>query len=286
MKKHLSLLIVAVLMLSLLTMHAGAYKAGTYTGKAWGFGGKLMVSVTFSNSAITAIETLEHQETVRVGTEALDKLPEVIIQRQTVAVDTVSCATISSKAMFVAVADAIIKAGGDAKTVRRDLATNSITLEGLNYGVYKDSATIYRYFGAAPAVKIPAQIEGAPVNRISGFAFGNSSHVTSITIPKSVTDFDKNAFFENTPTIHGYQNSAAHQYAIENGCPFVALDGQAQQPGDANGDETVDIRDLATIIDYLVGSVFGEPMAGADANRDDVVDIHDLLWIINHIVAD
>ena len=56
-------------------------------------------------------------------------------------------------------------------------------------------------------------------------------------------------------------------------------------PGDANGDQTVDIRDLVAIIDYIVSGTSCPSKKNADANGDTVVDIRDLVWIIEKIVG-
>lgn len=56
-------------------------------------------------------------------------------------------------------------------------------------------------------------------------------------------------------------------------------------PGDANNDGNLDIRDLVTIIEYLVHGTEPEDKVNADANGDNTVDIRDLVWIIERIVV-
>ncbi len=58
-----------------------------------------------------------------------------------------------------------------------------------------------------------------------------------------------------------------------------------ERPGDANGDNTVDILDLVAIIDHIVSGTSCQSMANADANGDGTVDILDLVWIIDRIVG-
>ena len=55
--------------------------------------------------------------------------------------------------------------------------------------------------------------------------------------------------------------------------------------GDANGDNSVDIRDLVSIINYIVSGIQPKSMEGADANGDGDVDIRDLVWVIKLIVG-
>jgi len=55
--------------------------------------------------------------------------------------------------------------------------------------------------------------------------------------------------------------------------------------GDANGDNSIDIRDLVSIINYIVSGIQPKSTEGADANGDGDVDIRDLVWVINVIVG-
>ncbi|MGI6726500.1 MAG: Ig-like domain-containing protein [Christensenellales bacterium] len=55
--------------------------------------------------------------------------------------------------------------------------------------------------------------------------------------------------------------------------------------GDANGDNLVDIRDLVSIINYIVSGIQPKSTEGADANGDGDVDIRDLVWVIKLIVG-
>lgn len=110
---------------------------GTYTGEAKGFGGYVVMQVTVSEDAITDIQFVENrrQESVLVPSEeedpnahyawmvreespqvlnsALSRLPQRIIDAQSVGVDAVCGATFSSFAIKSAVADCIEQAGGD-----------------------------------------------------------------------------------------------------------------------------------------------------------------------------
>lgn len=63
------------------------------------------------------------------------------------------------------------------------------------------------------------------------------------------------------------------------------ITGTVPAPGDANGDSTIDIMDLVSIIDYIVSGTDTTSLANADANGDGTVDIMDLVWIIDMIVG-
>ena len=77
------------------------------TGQAQGYGGTLKVRVTTDGGAITAVEVTEHSETEGVGTRAIEALPQAIVTANSWQVDTVSGATVTSKAIMAAVADAM-----------------------------------------------------------------------------------------------------------------------------------------------------------------------------------
>ena len=94
------------------------YQAGTYAATARGRNADLTVSVTFSDSAITAIEVLSHEETPGIGDMPIERLPKEIIEYQSLAVDAVASATITSEALLTAVEDCVRQAGGDVDALK------------------------------------------------------------------------------------------------------------------------------------------------------------------------
>ena len=95
-----------------------SYTAGTYTATAQGMNGEITVSVTFDNSSIKKITIDKHQETVGISDAAIKQIPEQIIKMQSLAVDTVSGASVTSKAILSAVSSAVEQAGGDVDTLK------------------------------------------------------------------------------------------------------------------------------------------------------------------------
>lgn len=120
MRKVLSLILAAVLMLSVFAAPAFAavYTAGTYTASAQGNNGPVEVSVTVSDSAITAVEVTAHSETPGISDRPIADIPAAIVANQSLAVDTVSGATNTSKAILAAVEDCVKQAGGDAEALK------------------------------------------------------------------------------------------------------------------------------------------------------------------------
>lgn len=96
----------------------GKYTPGAYVGAAKGYGGDLKVTVTLGENQIEKIEVAQNQETPGVGAVAIEKLPVAIIANQSLAVDTVAGATISSRALLEAIAVALSSAGVDTAALQ------------------------------------------------------------------------------------------------------------------------------------------------------------------------
>lgn len=114
------------------------YTPGTYTGVGTGNGGDITVDVTFSEDAITDIQVVSQSETKAVSADfsnpdadgALTQLPADIVDYQSLGVDSISGATMTSAGIKSAVADAVTQAGGDAAALRNtkvDQSTSTAT---------------------------------------------------------------------------------------------------------------------------------------------------------------
>lgn len=91
-------------------------KKGTYKVKAKGHGSSFMpMEVTLSEEKIEAIKVDSKGETKGVADEVFHRLPNQIVKNQTLNVDAVSGATISSHGVIDGVAEAIDEAGGDSE---------------------------------------------------------------------------------------------------------------------------------------------------------------------------
>ena len=88
----------------------GAYKDGTYTGEAQGFGGPIDVAVIIENGKISEINiTSAEKEDGAYLSMAEDIIP-TILEAQSADVDTISGATFSSTGIKEAVAQALEEA--------------------------------------------------------------------------------------------------------------------------------------------------------------------------------
>lgn len=118
----------------------GSLKPGTYEGIGKGHGGEVKVSVLIGeDGTIKEIGPIAHTESAGYGPRAVDELPGRIISAQSLGVDAVSGATITSRAILEAVADAVAKAGGDPAALgyvplSEISAADEVTFKGLPNG--------------------------------------------------------------------------------------------------------------------------------------------------------
>ena len=96
-----------------------SYTAGTYSTEKYGYLSYVTVETEFSDSAITGINIISQDETKTIFELVENQVPQDILAYQSLAVDTVSGATMSSMAVINAVAENVKKAGGDANALRR-----------------------------------------------------------------------------------------------------------------------------------------------------------------------
>ena len=127
MRKTFSMILAVVLVGCMFAAPAMAatYTAGTYTASAPGNNGPVEVTVTVSDSAITAVEVTAHVETAGLSDRPIADIPAAIVEHQSLAIDAISGATYTSQAILDATADALTQAGGDvaallAVTVSQD----------------------------------------------------------------------------------------------------------------------------------------------------------------------
>lgn len=94
------------------------YTPGTYSATALGRKGPVGVEVSFSESAIESIEVTESHETPRIAAGAFAQIPALVVEYQSLGIDTVTGATFSSLAVLSAVADCVEQAGGDVAALQ------------------------------------------------------------------------------------------------------------------------------------------------------------------------
>ena len=208
MKRTLSLLLAFVMVLGLAACggntaqettaaataaseEAGIYTPGTYTGTAAGKNGDVKVEVTFSANAIDSVKVVEHSETAGISDGAIENIPAAIVENQSLAVDTVSGATITSDAILKAVADAVAQAGGDVETLKN---------------------------AAAPAGEKEAKELSADVIVVGGGGAGMAAATRLAQLGKSVILVEKSGFLGGAISVSGgNQVVMGSQLQIDNG---------------------------------------------------------------------
>ena len=110
--------VIAALAMLLCSTGALAYEAGTYTGVGNGRNGVVKIEVTFDADAATSAEVVESSESAGIGELATDKLPGEFVEKQSLNLDAVTGATLTSNAVLEALADAVQQAGGDVEALR------------------------------------------------------------------------------------------------------------------------------------------------------------------------
>lgn len=92
-------------------------KDGSYTVKAKGYdtAPEYDVTTTFEGGKIKEITVGDNQETEGIGSAALEKLPAAVVEAQSLSVDVVTGATVTSENFLAAVEAAIVEAGGKAE---------------------------------------------------------------------------------------------------------------------------------------------------------------------------
>ena len=89
----------------------GTLADGTYTGTGKGIGGKFDVTVTVEGGKIASVEVGDNSETEGIGSKAIEQLPDQIVEANgTEGVEALSGASVTSKAIFDAVNEALASA--------------------------------------------------------------------------------------------------------------------------------------------------------------------------------
>ncbi|MBS1329343.1 MAG: flavocytochrome c [Parasutterella sp.] len=111
-----------------------ALKNGTFEGKAYGNNGWLTVEVTIKDNKITDINTPGQRETKYLGDTAIREIGKDVLQYQTLNVDNIAGATVTSTALKTAIAQAIEKAGGDIAAFQKPVPEKIKKVAGITNG--------------------------------------------------------------------------------------------------------------------------------------------------------
>lgn len=152
MKKSSKLLIFTILILSLVFPLAACTPqaenpdadlesssfAGTYEALVEGYGGDLPVSIELDQEGkILAVNVGENVETESIAKPAIEKIPQAIVDTQSLDVDAISGATVTCDAIVHGVAQALESAGIDPTTLNYIAKVEEVSL--LDYTIDKST---------------------------------------------------------------------------------------------------------------------------------------------------
>lgn len=98
---------------------ANAGSDGAWVGHGIGKHGDMDIEVVTEGGSITRINVLKSRETQGMGDVAIDELSQLIVDNQTLNVDTISGATLTSMAFLTAVSDALDQSGAQSSNWKK-----------------------------------------------------------------------------------------------------------------------------------------------------------------------
>ncbi len=140
-KQLLSMVVVPAMAAGLVgcntTSKSASLKDGTYTTETTGHNGPITVSLTIADGKIASVDASENVETKGIGSVAIDKITNTVVEKQTVNLDTATGATITSGAVIRALKDNLKQAGAtddsinamDKETINQVLEKNEYTYD-------------------------------------------------------------------------------------------------------------------------------------------------------------
>lgn len=172
MRKLVSILLVLAMLLGLASFAAAdGMKDGVYTETFKGMHGDIKAEMTVKDGKIEKIVVLEHNETPGIGNIPLEQLPQRIVDAQSLAVDGVTGATVTSMSFFAGVSKLIKAAGADPKDYKQKAEVKPEEKQELQAEV-----VVVGGGGAGLSAAVQAAQNGAKVILIekTGFLGGNS----------------------------------------------------------------------------------------------------------------
>ena len=136
-----------------------AMTPGTYEGTAEGRFGPVTVEVTVSEEQIEDVTVREHHDSDGISTLPTTRIPEEIVKYQSLGVDTVTGATITSYGVINAAAAALEEAGADVKALKEaEVTYEELAHDDLEADVVVAGSGVAGLTAAASAVSQGADV--------------------------------------------------------------------------------------------------------------------------------
>ena len=133
--------------------------SGSFEGTAQGFGGEVKVTLTLENGILTGVSAEGADETPDVGGRALELMPAAMAAANSIEVDGVAGASLTSKAIREAAESALTASGAvlTGQTISVEQHMTPGTYIGEAYGKWKEGSIEGERFGS-PAVIVPMKV--------------------------------------------------------------------------------------------------------------------------------
>lgn len=259
--KQLAMAMTAALLAGLIPGAAGvagaAEDAVTCTGTAQGNSGLITVEVVATQNEIISVEVIDEFETVGIGSVAVEEIPGAIVEAQSVQVDSISGATISSDAIKEAVRQALESAGFDPDSYGQEPAaekTDSEEEEGAADDQMIDTQiVVVGAGGAGMTAAIEAADAGAEVLIVESQAMvgGNSVRSTG-GLNAAKTDYQDDNEFSEAAGVEKTLEAAAETFSDHAAISALADTVQQQwedyQQNPEGYFDSVELMELDTLI--------------------------------------
>ncbi|MDC7240788.1 MAG: FAD-dependent oxidoreductase, partial [Spirochaetales bacterium] len=172
------------LLLSLLSCSGSdsgvSFNKGNYTAQADGKYGPVTVEVEFSEKQIKKITVDASGETPAIAGTVVERLPEAIIENQSLAIDALAGATLTSEAVLAAVEDCVVQAGADPALLKgetekgpdEEIQTGVVIVGG---GASGSAAAVSAAEAGAETLLLEMTASPAGQGTQAGGAFGTNS---------------------------------------------------------------------------------------------------------------
>lgn len=222
--------------------------SGTFSGTARGMNGDVEVALTLEDGKITGVSAEGAAETAGIGDKAIEQLSKEIAASGSIAVDTLSGATVTSDAILTAAAAALTSAGlnpDDYRTISLGLTAED--------AVYDCDIVVIGAGGAGMTAAITAADAGKSVIVLESQAMvgGNSVRATGGMNAAKTKAQDANEFTEAAgleKTLKTAADSFADHEVITALAATVAEQWAAYQAEPTGYFDSIELMELDTLI--------------------------------------
>lgn len=193
----MSVLLAGLMVLSLTGCSGNDAKATSYKGTAKGYASDIEVSLTLDETnTITALEVVSSDESADIGEKALPILVENVLKSNSLDVDVVASATVTSEAFLLACENALSEAG----LTKADLASKDAAAGEAKEETKDVDVVVVGAGGAGMSAAITAAQEGKSVLVLekAEIVGGNTSRATGGMNAAKTAFQDENTFEEGT----------------------------------------------------------------------------------------